>query len=89
MPLRDSIEIARWPGARIRSVAALSAIMALAVSLSRTPYPSEYKDFDGSTIGNLAVVVGVEYGVTFSIRNLLACCQADTSVHNMKYGSFL
>eukprot|EP00959_Pyramimonas_sp_CCMP1952_P282299 5900324-Pyramimonas_sp.AAC.1 len=40
-------------------------------------------------IGNPAIVVGVEYSVTFSIGNLLACCQANTTVHNMKYGSFL
>eukprot|EP00959_Pyramimonas_sp_CCMP1952_P337896 7076061-Pyramimonas_sp.AAC.1 len=40
-------------------------------------------------IGNPAVVVGVKYSVTFSIRNLLVCCQADTSVQDMKYGSFL
>eukprot|EP00959_Pyramimonas_sp_CCMP1952_P186423 3898326-Pyramimonas_sp.AAC.1 len=47
------------------------------------------QDFEGSMIGNPAVVVGVEYSVMFSIRNLLACCQADASVHNMKYGPFL
>eukprot|EP00959_Pyramimonas_sp_CCMP1952_P091859 1922982-Pyramimonas_sp.AAC.1 len=40
-------------------------------------------------VGNPAVVVGVEYSVAFSIGNLLACCQANTSVHNVKYGSFL
>eukprot|EP00959_Pyramimonas_sp_CCMP1952_P296069 6193048-Pyramimonas_sp.AAC.1 len=40
-------------------------------------------------IGDPAVVVGVESSVTFSIRNFLACCQADTSVHSMKYGPFL
>eukprot|EP00959_Pyramimonas_sp_CCMP1952_P145195 3040071-Pyramimonas_sp.AAC.1 len=40
-------------------------------------------------IGDPAVVVGVEYSAAFSIRNFLACCQADASVHNMKYGLFL
>eukprot|EP00959_Pyramimonas_sp_CCMP1952_P392103 8216377-Pyramimonas_sp.AAC.1 len=40
-------------------------------------------------IGDPAVVVSVEYGVTFSIWNVLACCQANTSVHNMEYGPFL
>eukprot|EP00959_Pyramimonas_sp_CCMP1952_P340911 7140980-Pyramimonas_sp.AAC.1 len=40
-------------------------------------------------IGDPTVVVGVEYSVTFSIRNSLACCQADTSAHDMKYGPFL
>eukprot|EP00959_Pyramimonas_sp_CCMP1952_P230368 4816268-Pyramimonas_sp.AAC.1 len=41
MPLRGSIEVARWPGARIRSVAPSFAIVAMAVSLLRAPSPSE------------------------------------------------
>eukprot|EP00959_Pyramimonas_sp_CCMP1952_P260461 5446233-Pyramimonas_sp.AAC.1 len=40
-------------------------------------------------IGDPAVVVGVEYGVTFSVGNFLACCRANTSVHNVEYGPFL
>eukprot|EP00959_Pyramimonas_sp_CCMP1952_P076573 1600146-Pyramimonas_sp.AAC.1 len=40
-------------------------------------------------IGNPAIVGGVEYSVTLSIGNLLACCQANATVQNMKYGSFL
>eukprot|EP00959_Pyramimonas_sp_CCMP1952_P352662 7388840-Pyramimonas_sp.AAC.1 len=40
-------------------------------------------------VGNPAIVVGVEYSVAFSVGNLSACCQANTTVHNMKYGSFL
>eukprot|EP00959_Pyramimonas_sp_CCMP1952_P062434 1305468-Pyramimonas_sp.AAC.1 len=47
MPLRDSIEVARWPGARIRSVVPLFAIVALAVSLLRAPSPSGYKTLKG------------------------------------------
>eukprot|EP00959_Pyramimonas_sp_CCMP1952_P103388 2162348-Pyramimonas_sp.AAC.1 len=40
-------------------------------------------------IGNPAVVVGIEYRVTFSVGNFLACCQANTTIHNVEYGSFL
>eukprot|EP00959_Pyramimonas_sp_CCMP1952_P334013 6995069-Pyramimonas_sp.AAC.1 len=40
-------------------------------------------------IGNPAVVVGVEYSATFSVGNLLACCQANATVHNVKYGPSL
>eukprot|EP00959_Pyramimonas_sp_CCMP1952_P406515 8520031-Pyramimonas_sp.AAC.1 len=36
-----------------------------------------------------AKVVGVEYSVTFSIGNFLACCQANASVHNVECGPFL
>eukprot|EP00959_Pyramimonas_sp_CCMP1952_P341460 7153076-Pyramimonas_sp.AAC.1 len=40
-------------------------------------------------IGDPAVVVSVECGATFSIGNFLACCQANASVHNVKYGPLL
>eukprot|EP00959_Pyramimonas_sp_CCMP1952_P014783 312973-Pyramimonas_sp.AAC.1 len=40
-------------------------------------------------LGDPAVVVRVEYSVTFSIGNFLACCQANTSVQNVEYGPFL
>eukprot|EP00959_Pyramimonas_sp_CCMP1952_P340522 7132371-Pyramimonas_sp.AAC.1 len=39
-------------------------------------------------IGNPAVVVGVEYNITFSVGNLLACCQANTTIHNVEYVVF-
>eukprot|EP00959_Pyramimonas_sp_CCMP1952_P141621 2963969-Pyramimonas_sp.AAC.1 len=46
MPFRDSIEVARWPGTRIRSSVPL-AIMVLAASLFRAPSPSEYNNLKG------------------------------------------
>eukprot|EP00959_Pyramimonas_sp_CCMP1952_P073796 1542651-Pyramimonas_sp.AAC.1 len=39
-------------------------------------------------IGDPAVVVSVEYGVTFSIGNFLDCCEASTSLH-VEYGPSL
>eukprot|EP00959_Pyramimonas_sp_CCMP1952_P042320 885146-Pyramimonas_sp.AAC.1 len=39
-------------------------------------------------IGNPAVVVGVKYRITFSVGDFLACCHANTTVHNVEYGPF-
>eukprot|EP00959_Pyramimonas_sp_CCMP1952_P191680 4008140-Pyramimonas_sp.AAC.1 len=40
-------------------------------------------------IGDPAVAVGVEYGATFFVGDVLACCRANTSVHDMEKYPFL
>eukprot|EP00959_Pyramimonas_sp_CCMP1952_P212004 4436716-Pyramimonas_sp.AAC.1 len=40
-------------------------------------------------IGNPAVVVGVMYSITLSVGDFLACGQANTTIHDVKYGPFL